>query len=189
MLLIQIMKRKNISKYRLSKESNIPYSTLCDILSGNADLRKCSAETIYKLSKSLEVTMEEILEPCFIKRTSFELFKSNICHKLKELGDIEFIITVLESNEIRSFYNRQWYAECFYLLAMLDYISRINGVPYCEEYNDLRIQKLSEPLYPASIVAASIVSMNDAIKDQAYKEAIPEFLRFNIIESEVRNVY
>lgn len=31
------------------------------------------------------------------KRCSFELFKSNVCHWLKEEGDIDFLIQVLES--------------------------------------------------------------------------------------------
>lgn len=188
MMLNQIMESKNISRYRLSKNSDIPYTTLTDILSGKADLKKCSAETVYKLAKVLEVSMEELLEPCFVKRTSFDLFKSNVCHKLKELGDIDFIIDTLESNEILDYYNRQWYAECFYLLAMLDYVSRVNDVPYCEEYSDLRKQKLSETLYSASVVAAAAVSNDDKIKSTVLKEAIPEFLRFNIVECDVRNI-
>jgi hypothetical protein len=53
----------------------------------------------------------------------------------------------------------------------------------------LRKQKLSETLFPASVVAAMTVSKDKTIKNQALKDAIPEFLRFNIIESEVRNVY
>lgn len=63
------------------------------------------------------------------KRCSFELFKSNVCHWLKEEGDIDFLIQVLESDLIRKYYNRKWYLESFYLLGMLDYISRINDVP------------------------------------------------------------
>ena len=85
------MESKNISRYRLSKNSDIPYTTLTDILSGKADLNKCRAETVYKLAKVLGVSMEELLEPCFVKRTSFEPFKSNVCHKLKELGDIDYL--------------------------------------------------------------------------------------------------
>ena len=55
------------------------------------------------------------------KRCSFELFKSNVCHWLKEEGDIDFLIQVLESDLIRKYYNRKWYLESFYLLGMLDY--------------------------------------------------------------------
>ena len=57
------------------------------------------------------------------KRCSFELFKSNVCHWLKEEGDIDFLIQVLESDLIRKYYNRKWYLESFYLLGMLDYNS------------------------------------------------------------------
>ena len=39
------------------------------------------------------------------KRCSFELFKSNVCHWLKEDGDIDFLIQVLESDLIRKYYN------------------------------------------------------------------------------------
>lgn len=37
------------------------------------------------------------------KRCSFELFKSNVCHWLKEEGDIDFLIQVLESDLIRKY--------------------------------------------------------------------------------------
>lgn len=188
MSLNKLMQKKNISKYRLSKNSGIPYTTLTDILSGKARLEKCSAETVYKLAKELNVSMEQLLEPCLIKRSSFELFKSNVCHRVKELGDISFIIEILEKDDIRMYYQREWYPESFYLLAMLDYLSRVNDVPLCAEYNDLRHQKLSEPLYPAGIIAASVVAKSELVKLEACRTAIPEFMQFNIIESEVRNV-
>ena len=54
------------------------------------------------------------------KRCNFELFKSNVCHRLKESGDIDFLIETLEKDMIREYYNRKWYLECFYLLAMVD---------------------------------------------------------------------
>lgn len=50
------------------------------------------------------------------KRCSFELFKSNVCHWLKEEGDIDFLIQVLESDLIRKYYNRKWYLESFYYI-------------------------------------------------------------------------
>ena len=188
MIINEIMQNRNISKYRLSKSSGIPYTTLSDIISGKALLSKCSAETVYKLSQELQISMEELLAPYLEKRCSFELFKSNVCHQLKKLGDIDFIIDTLEKNEIRKYYNRKWYPESFYLLAMLDYISRMNDVPLCEEYSDLRRQSLKEILYPSSVVAASAITNDDTAKQKARAEAIPEFMQFNIVESEIRNV-
>lgn len=122
------------------------------------------------------------------KRCSFELFKSNVCHCLKEEGDIDFLIQVLESDLIRKYYNRKWYLESFYLLGMLDYISRINDVPMCSEYDDLRQQRMQEIVYPVGVLLTARVLGDESIKEQALKEAIPEILRFNIVESDIRNV-
>lgn len=122
------------------------------------------------------------------KRCDFELYKSNICHKVKEQGDIDFIIETLEKDVIRLLYDRKWYRECFYLLGMLDYLSRLNDVPLCTNYNDIRRCKLEDLVYPSSVLIICAASKNDDAKIQALKEAIPEFLRFNIVESDIRNV-
>ncbi len=119
---------------------------------------------------------------------SFELFKSNICHRVKDQGDIPFIIDILKSGEIRTRFNKKEYAQALYLLAMVDYLSRENGLPLCSDYRDIRSCKLKEPIYPASILAFSIVTDNERIKDESLDNAIPEFKRFNIVENEVRNV-
>lgn len=183
-----ILKQRKITKYRLSKDSGVPYTTINDICNGKAQLEKCSAETIYKIARILEVPMETLIEPYLAKRSDFELYKSNVCHHVKALGDVEFIIETLERNEIRTYYQRKWYPECFYLLAMLDYLSRINNIPRCTDYEDLRSCKLSEPIYPSSVIASYAVSLNPEIKEQAFQESIPEFKNFNIVETDIRNV-
>lgn len=188
MLIKDIMTEKNITIYRLSKNSGIPYATINDICNNKVNLAKCNAETIYKLARELDVSMEELLEPYVLSRPAFELFKSNVCHSLKELGDIDFLIKTIESNDIVTYYQRGWFPECLYLLAMVDYISRINGIPLCNDYDTIRNRKLKTKLYPAGIVLSCTVSQNDELKIQAEKNAIPEFLRFNIVESDVRNI-
>ncbi|HJD13606.1 MAG TPA: helix-turn-helix transcriptional regulator [Candidatus Ruminococcus avistercoris] len=188
MIINELMKNKKLTRYRLAKDSGIAYTTINDICSGKARLEKCSAETIYRISKVLGVSMESLIEPCFDKRIDFELFKSNTCHKLKELGDVEFVIELLEEDRIRKYYKKKWYPESLYLLAMLDYVSRENDIPICTQYDDLRKVKLKNILFPASILAAARVAKNDEIKRRSVREAIPEFMRFNIVESEVRNV-
>ena len=67
---------------------------------------------------------------------------------------------------------RKWYAESLYLLAMLDYVSRVNNVPLCTRYADLRRCKLSETVFPASVLATAAVSKNERVKDQSRHEAI-----------------
>ena len=62
MTLPELMRQKNMSMYKLSKNSQVPYTTLNDIVSGKTRLQKCSAETVYRLSRELGVSMEALLE-------------------------------------------------------------------------------------------------------------------------------
>ena len=87
MVITSIMDDRNITKYRLAKNTGIPYTTISDICSGKAQLEKCSVETVYKIAKELGVSIETLIEPYMEERLDFELFKSNTCHRLKELGD------------------------------------------------------------------------------------------------------
>lgn len=184
----ELLERKNMSLYRLSKNSGVPYATVHDICHGKTSLDKCTAETVYKLSRELGLSMEELLAPYLRERISFELYKSNVCHRLKELGDIEFILETLQKDDISKLYQRKWYPESLYLLAMLDYVSRENNIPLCTKYQALRSIKLQETLYPASVLAMAAVDAQQTAKIHARSQSIPEFLRHNIIESEVRNV-
>lgn len=188
MIINELLAQQNMTKYRLSQNSRIPYTTLNDICNGKTSLAKCSAETVYRLAKELNVSMETLIEPTVEKRCSFELFKSNVCHKLKNMGDIDFLIDTLDSDDIRTYYAKKWYPECLYLLAMTDYISRINSVELCEDYDDIRKHRLSEVVYPTSVLALCAARKDDTPKQKAYQDAIPEFVRFNIVESEIRNV-
>lgn len=191
MLINDQMIRMNMTKYRLSKESGVSQTTINDICNGKAKIDKCAAGTLYRISKALGITIEAILESCENEddyRCAFETFKSNICHHVKDMGDIDFMLDLLESDEIRTLYNKNWYPEAMYLLAMLDYLSRENDIPLCTRYNDIRCQKLEKPLYPTGVILTSEVIHSDEPIRKAERDAIPEFKRFNIIENEVRNV-
>jgi transcriptional regulator with XRE-family HTH domain len=192
MIVNDLLEKKNMSRYRLSKESGVAMTTITDICSGKAELEKCSAGTLYKIAKVLGVTVDFILENNSTEmgkdRESFEVFKSNICHHVKDMGDIDFVIETLEKNEIRKLYERGWYRESFYLLAMIDYLSRMNDLPVCTNYNDIRLQKLEKPNFPAGVIVSYAATGDESIKEKALANAIPEFIRFNIVESEVRNV-
>lgn len=188
MMVAELLESKNMTLYQLSKNSGVPYTTVNDIYHGRTSLEKCTAETVYKLSKELDLSMEELLSPYLRKRISFELYKSNVCHRLKELGDIQFIVETLKSNDIDTLFKRRWYPESIYLLAMLDYVSRENDVPLCTKYDALRTVRLQETLYPASILAMAMTSNTPSVQKEALVKSIPEFLRHNIVENEVRNV-
>lgn len=189
MLINDRLEKCNMTKYRLSKESGVPQATINDICSGKADPKRCAAGTLYQIAKVLGVSIEDILESAKAEyRSSFETFKSNICHQVKDMGDLNFMLEILASDEIRTLYDRRWYPEALYLLAMLDYLSRVNNIPLCMNYNDIRAQKLSKPLFPVGVLMTREVMKSDEPLRKAQREAIPEFLRFNIVEGEVRNV-
>jgi plasmid maintenance system antidote protein VapI len=188
MLIEELLARKGMTKYRLAKESGVPQTTVIDICSGKARIEKCSGKTLYKLAKTLGVTIESLVADAMEYRSEFEVFKSNVCHDVKDSGDLDFMIDTLESGKIRELYNRQWYAESLYLLAMVDYLSRENNIPLCAEYNDIRRAKLEKTIYPVGILALCAAFKNDEPKRESLREAIPEFLRHNIVEAEVRDV-
>ena len=120
----EVLAQKNMTKYRLWKESGVPQATISDICTGKTSIEKCSAETIYRIARALDVSMESLIAPAVQRaeeerrRPSFELFKSNICHMVKDMGDIPFIIQLLETNQIRKLYEKKWYPEALYLLAI-----------------------------------------------------------------------
>lgn len=190
MMLEKILKEKNISVYKCAKESNIPYTTLLEIVRGKTNIENCSAQTVYRLSKTIDMPMEEILEKCRApERVAFETFKSQMCHIVKSKGDIDFIIDTLSNDEVNEYWKLKWYPEAFYTLAMVDYLSKENDLPIADKYDSIRACSLSEPLYPRDIVLASKIDKNSNIKKQAIDEAIPEFIRFNIVERDVRDVF
>jgi len=184
-----IMKKKDMTKYRLSKISGVPFTTISEVTNGKSKIKNCTGDTLYRLAKAMDVTIEDLLEESMEYRQSFESYKSNVCHMVKDMGDIEFIIDALETDKVRKLYEKRWYPECLYLLAMVDYLSRENDLPICAEYDDIRVSRLQKPIYPASIIAVSVLSSSDIAKISCYDNAIPEFKRFNIVENEVRNVF
>ena len=44
--------------YHLCKESGMPQATISDICSGKTSIEKCSAETIFRIARVLNVSME-----------------------------------------------------------------------------------------------------------------------------------
>lgn len=188
-MLERILKEKNMSIYQCSKLSGIPYTTLSEVVRRKTNIGKCTAEMVYKLAKLLGVTVEELLQDSIDVRSDFEIFKSNICHLVKDKDEIDFIIEALQKDDIRKYWEKKWYPEAFYILAMVDYLSRLNDIPLCTKYNDIRERSLKNTLFPRDILMAEKLAMSPDIKEKSIRESIPEFIRFNIVESEIFNVY
>jgi transcriptional regulator with XRE-family HTH domain len=179
---------KQMTKYRLAKSSGVSQTTINDICSGKVNIRNCTGETLYRLAKTLNVSMESLLSEAMEYRPAFEIFKSNICHRVKDMGDIDFLMDVIKSDRILSYMDMRWYREALYLLAMVDYLCRENSLPLHEDYAELRYMRLSDTLYPAGILILCDALKSDEPKEESLRNAIPEFLRHNIVENEVRSV-
>ena len=185
----ELLEKQKKSIYRLSKETGISYSALYDVCNNKHSVKRCSAEVIYKISKALDVSMEELVEDSLEeKRPSFENFKGTICHRVKAMGEIDFLIAVLEDDMIGYFFRKEWYRECFYLLAMTDYLSKKNNVPLCDEYNEIRKLKLENIIYPEGILLLYNLNIDKSILKKAREESIPEFMKYNIVEKDIEDV-
>ncbi|MDR1158538.1 MAG: helix-turn-helix transcriptional regulator [Oscillospiraceae bacterium] len=57
----QRLREKGISRYQLSKNSGVPWATLADIYSGKTHWERCSAATLLKLAKALDMAPEELV--------------------------------------------------------------------------------------------------------------------------------
>lgn len=191
MNLYERLAQNNLTKYQLSKMSQIPYSTIADLFSEKTSLKKCSVEVVYKLAKCLNTTVENLLESKDDQeqsRVDFEIFKSYVQHQVHDLSDFVFIEKVVTSNQIENYFKKEWYPEAFYLLATIDYLSNIHQIPLFNKYDEFRKTKLKKILFPASIAVIASPKDDKKIKDEMLKNAIPEYLQFNIVESEIRNV-
>lgn len=62
MIIEDLIEKRSYTKYKLAKKAGIPHATLSDICSGKTKIEKCSAETVYKLAKALNVSMELLTE-------------------------------------------------------------------------------------------------------------------------------
>ncbi|MBE6143537.1 MAG: helix-turn-helix transcriptional regulator [Erysipelotrichaceae bacterium] len=188
-----ILKEKNISLYSLEKKSDISHSTLSDIYNEKINIDKCSILTMKKIASSLKMSIEELYDFLAYKKLDyfafnrdFDLYKSEICHDYRRLKDSEFLKKYLINKEIEKLVIDKEYVKAFYLLSFVDYICLKNDLPLANKYDKLRKQKLDKIYVSESIF---LLLLNKKITvSQIFNECNKEFLKHNIIESEVENV-
>lgn len=61
MTFLDLLAYKKLTIYSLYKKSGIPKTTLADIASGKTNILDCSGKTLLAISKSLSVSIEELL--------------------------------------------------------------------------------------------------------------------------------
>ena len=68
MNLNKIIRQSGMTKYKVAKLSGVPHATLNDLCSGKSRIEKCSAETLYRIAKVLNVSMESLIETVIIEK-------------------------------------------------------------------------------------------------------------------------
>lgn len=59
----EMLKKKQISAYQLSKQTGIPYTTLSELLNDKSDINKCASGMVFRLSLYFKCDMQELLNP------------------------------------------------------------------------------------------------------------------------------
>lgn len=67
MKLKDYLKKEKMNVSSLSKLTGISYMTLSDLCKGKTSLTKTSAENLYRISKALDISMEELLDDYLIE--------------------------------------------------------------------------------------------------------------------------
>ena len=177
-----VLLQKRMSLYSLSKLSGVPYMTINDIVNGVTPIRKVRFSTVLSLAHALGVTCESLSDdaPYSIPKKK-DLFASSVQHRLKSQGQLPFLEEVLSKGTIDKYLGEGKLFEARYLLALIDYLCRINGLPLAKEYKYLREDGFSHPIFMGNPISEEAKAKNR-------EEAIPEFLAGNIVEGRIDDV-
>ena len=67
-----IIRQSGMTKYKVAKLSGVPHATLNDLCSGKSRIEKCSAETLYRIARVLNVSMESLIETVIIEKEEMQ---------------------------------------------------------------------------------------------------------------------
>lgn len=123
----------------------------------------------------------------------FDVFRSEVCHILKNETDLPFMDMVLKEEWIRHYWDQKKYPEALYLTAMIDYLSKEHKLPIPSQCQEFRSFKLTEPLFPLDILLMDKLLPEKNIKEKEIglckQESLArEFLKYNIVERDIRDV-
>ena len=201
MYLNELMNACHMSRAELSARSNIPESTLRAILNGKAQLDRCEAATLYNIAYALDVSVEDLLEgywdalerdaPARIavhddsSLMNFYVLADSMLGRLRATGDLAFIDGIDQNGWVERLYQGREYRCALFLLGMMDYLCRKNGVRQVARYDEYRKARLDGPVY-----ALRTLNVNDddgafqRARTEAENSAIPELGRYGIYMTE-----
>lgn len=203
MFLNNLMNARNLTRAELSASSHIPESTLRDILNGKAQLDRCAAVTLYNLAYALDVSVEDILEDYWEELElehaahthipvhdnhalmNFYVLADSTLGRLRATGDLAFIDGIDQNEWIERLYDDEQYRCALFLLGMMDYLCRKNGVRQIARYDEYRALRLDSPVYSLNMLNVdSDEGDYQRARNEAENNAIPELGRYGIYLTE-----
>ena len=201
MYLNELMNACHMSRAELSARSNIPESTLRAILNGKAQLDRCEAATLYNIAYALDVSVEDLLEgywdalerdaPARIavhddsSLMNFYVLADSMLGRLRATGDLAFIDGIDQNEWVERLYDDGQYRCALFLIGVMDYLCRKNGIWQIARYNEYRELRLDSPVYSLSTLN---VNSGDGdfqrARNDAENNAIPELGRYGIYLTE-----
>ena len=183
----ELLAKKKVTGYELAKNTGIPYMTINDLINGRTIIQNVSLKHALAISDFLNIDIQELNKLDTIKPIEFRYFRNNLLSDLKRNKPLDFAKKIISNKEIDYYYKNNSKEYAYYLLALVDYIFRIeNEEIYIKRYNKLRKEKLNHPFF----VGSKLVGFN-TIEEAEKKlniQVIPEFKHFNIIESNIFNI-
>ena len=174
----------------LHKQPESPYYINQVVAYAHSEGKEYSDLTKEELKPFRVKDYRRILKGKYIRtdRCSFELFMFYIRQRLANMGDKKFVKIVITKKEIMQLYDMKWYPEAFYLLAMVDYLSKLHNIQIDSGYDQIRSQKLDTVIYPSGVLMSCEFFGTDELKRKAEFDSIPEFMKYNIVETDIRRI-
>lgn len=205
MYLMNLMNKKCMTRSDLSMMSDVPDSTLRDILSEKAQIDHCEAATIYGIADALGTTVEDILDHYWdecLEDDDEEVWKRQPLHDGHTLllfySTVDKLVQLRQTVEdadlascfssepfIDYFFDKGFYREAFFLLGITDYLNSKLGKKTEPRFDAYRVYRLDNPVYSLSTLE-EYDDPEELKNAKAYAEAyaIPELAAFNIFMTE-----
>lgn len=107
-----VLKQSGMTKYRVAKISGVPHATLNDLCSGKSRIEKCSAETLYRIAKALNVSMESLIETVIIEKEEQQRVQT-VRERSYEYGLPEYLQSDLDAYK-EALRNNSRLLDCFW---------------------------------------------------------------------------
>lgn len=117
MNLSEYIKQQGISVYSLSKKSRVPYTTLCSICNGKADMMECRVNTLVRIADSLGVNLLDLINASLSVPPKYNFISNEIIIDSSDLPKaLKNTITELEEYDRN---NDTMFYECADMLYMM----------------------------------------------------------------------